>query len=71
MDTCTQVDTYSRQVDEDDTRAYNYAVIELKKQPIQGPSGTYHVKNGIIHQGYSPIGLKGFSVSEDYWNIFH
>jgi hypothetical protein len=64
VDTCVQVD-------EDDTRAYNYAVSELKNQPIQGPNGTYHVKNGIIHQGYSPIGLKGFSVSSDYWNIFH
>lgn len=56
---------------EDDTQAYNYAVSELKIQPVQGSSGMYHVKNGIIHYGYSPVGLKGFSVSRDYWDIFH
>ena len=56
---------------DDDTRTYNYAVTELKIQPVQGPSGMYHVKNGIIHHGYSPVGLTGFSVSQDYWNIFH
>ena len=56
---------------DEDTQAYNYAVSELKIQPVQGSSGMYHVKNGIIHCGYSPVGLKGFSVSRDYWDIFH
>jgi hypothetical protein len=56
---------------ERDTVAYNQAVIELKLSPVKGPSGTYHVKNGVIHHGYSPVGLDGFSDSEDYWNIFH
>lgn len=57
--------------DDDDSKAYYSAVESLVKQPVEGPSGMYHVKNGIIHCGYSPIGLNGFSVSDDYWNIFH
>lgn len=54
-----------------DTRAYTMAVNELKMNPVQGPHGTYHVKNGVIHYGYHIIGTNGFSTSEHYWNIFH
>ncbi len=52
-------------------KAYSTAVDALKIEPIQGPSGMYHVKNGIIHHGYEPVIVKGFSTSEHYWNIFH
>ena len=55
----------------EDFEAYTKAINELKNGPIQGPRGTYHVKNGIIHYGYNVIGTEGFSVSEHYWNIFH
>lgn len=54
-----------------DLSAYNKAVEALKSEPIQGPNGTYHVKNGVIHYGYTVIGTTGFSTSEHYWNIFH
>jgi hypothetical protein len=54
-----------------DMAAYNHSVSSLILQPVQGPSGMYHVKNGVIHHGYAPVGIDGFSVSQDYWNIFH
>lgn len=54
-----------------DSRMYNSAVKELMYQPIQGPSGTYHVKNGVIHYGYDYIPITNFSVSAHAWNIFH
>ncbi len=54
-----------------DMKAYTHAVESLIREPVQGPSGMYHVKNGIIHHGYSSVAIKGFSVSDDYWNIFH
>ena len=56
---------------DDDTIAYNRAIDELKFAPVQGPRGTYHVKNGVIHCGYNIVGTYGFSTSEHYWNIFH
>lgn len=55
----------------DDVMAYSNAVNELKNNPVQGPNGTYHVKNGIIHYGYNVIGTEGFATSQHYWNIFH
>lgn len=54
-----------------DMLAYTKAVNELKMNPVQGPQGTYHVKNGVIYYGYNVIGTESFSVSQDYWNIFH
>jgi hypothetical protein len=54
-----------------DIVAYTQALIELKSEPVQGPHGMYHVKNGVIHYGYNIIGTHGFSTSEHYWNIFH
>lgn len=56
---------------DEDSVAYMHAVNELKMNPIQGPHGTYHVKNGIIYYGYKTIGMYGFSTSEHYWHIFH
>ena len=58
-------------MDSKDAKAYAQAVASLISQPVEGPSGMYHVKNGVIHHGYNPVGLVGFSVSSDYWNIFH
>lgn len=58
-------------MDAADSDAYFYAVKYLVIQPVEGPDGTYHVKNGVIHHGYKPVGIDRFSVSEDYWNIFH
>ena len=54
-----------------DMAAYSRALIELKSEPVQGPHGMYHVKNGIIHYGYHVVGTEGFATSEHYWNIFH
>lgn len=54
-----------------DIRVYMSAVDELKRNPVRGPGGTYHVKNGMIYCGYSVIGTDGFSTSEHYRNIFH
>ena len=54
-----------------DHQLYNAAVKELSTQPIQGPSGMYHVKNGLIHQGYEYIPVNNFSESTHAWNIFH
>lgn len=54
-----------------DVQAYNRAIEELKMNPIQGPEGTYHIKNGIIHYGYHIIGIEGFATSNHYCNIFH
>jgi hypothetical protein len=56
---------------EDDTRLYMMAVKDLIMQPVQGPSGTYHVKNGIVFYGYEEVPFNGFSVSQHAWNIFH
>ncbi len=55
----------------DDGTAYAKALAVLKLEPIQGPSGTYHVKNGVIHYGYEVVGTRGFATSEHYWHIFH
>lgn len=56
---------------EEDQRKYLQAVNELKMNPVQGPHGTYHVKNGVIYYGYNVVGTDGFSTSEHYWHIFH
>lgn len=55
----------------EDVQAYNRAIEELKMNPVQGPHGMYHVKNGIIHYGYHIVGTEGFATSQHYWNIFH
>ncbi len=54
-----------------DMNAYTKAITELKINPVQGPHGTYHVKNGVIYYGYNIVGTEGFAVSQHYWNIFH
>ena len=56
---------------DDDTRLYTMAVKDLIMQPVQGPSGMYHVKNGSVHYGYEYIPITDFSVSQHAWNIFH
>ena len=56
---------------EEDLQDYRRAVKELICHPVVGSSGTYHVKNGIIHYGYHVVGTEGFATSEHYWNIFH
>ena len=40
-----------------DLNAYVKAVNELKNGSIQGPHGTYHVKNGVVHYGYNIIAV--------------
>lgn len=55
----------------DDIQMYNMAINELKQNIIQGPSGTYHVKNGMIYYGYAVVDVKGFSTSAHAWNILH
>lgn len=56
----------------DDIRAYFQAAKELAHQPVIGSSGgTYHVKNGVIHVGYVPIQIDGFSNSTHNWEIMH
>ena len=54
-----------------DIDAYKRAIDELKASPVQGPHGTYHVKNGVIHYGYNIVVTDGFADSEHYWNIMH
>ena len=54
-----------------DLESYIKAVAELKMNTVQGPNGTYHVKNGVIYYGYQIIGTENFSTSEHYWHIFH
>jgi hypothetical protein len=56
---------------DEDTRMYTMAVKDLTSQPVQGPAGTYHVKNGKVFYGYEVVPFKGFSVSQHAWNIFH
>lgn len=56
---------------DNDSTAYNMAVKALIMEPMQGPCGMYHVKNGTIHHGYTAIFINGFSTSSHYWNIFH
>lgn len=56
---------------EEDTKKYAHAVKELMYQPVMGSSGTYHVKNGIIHCGYNPVSVNGFAVSQHFWEIMH
>lgn len=55
----------------DDIRLYTMAVNDLILSPIQGPSGTYHVKNGVIHYGYDVVPMNNFSTSGHAWTIFH
>jgi hypothetical protein len=57
--------------EDDDIRMYTSAVRELSLSTVQGPSGTYHVKNGIVHYGYNAIPVQNFSTSPHAWNIFH
>ena len=59
------------QIQRDDVSAYTWAAEELKHNPVKGPHGTYHVKNGIIHYGYHVVGSQGFATSEHFWNIMH
>jgi hypothetical protein len=56
---------------QEDVLMYTRALNELVISPVQGPSGTYHVKNGAIHVGYDHIPIKNFSTSSHAWNIFH
>lgn len=55
----------------EDVRMYTMAVRELTMNPVEGPSGTYHVKNGTVYIGYEAIPLKNFSTSPHAWFIFH
>ena len=55
----------------DDIRIYNMAVKELTISPITGQNGTYHIKNGQVHLGYTVIPVFGFSHSSHAWNILH
>lgn len=55
----------------DDMQIYNMAVRELTLSPVNGPSGTYHVKNGQVYLGYELIPVFGFSHSSHAWNILH
>lgn len=55
----------------DDMNMYTMAVRELSLSPVQGPGGTYHVKSGVIHYGYTVIPVQNFSTSGHAWNIFH
>lgn len=54
-----------------DIQAYQRAIQELIMNPVQGPYGTYHVKNGVIYYGYHVVATEGFSTSDHYWHIFH
>lgn len=54
-----------------DLQMYNYAIKQLVDNPVQGHSGMYHVKNGIIHYGYDYVPIKNFSKSAHSWEIFH
>lgn len=54
-----------------DMQDYTSAVKELTYQPVIGSSGTYHVKNGVIHCGYNPVPIQGFSTSQHFWEIMH
>jgi hypothetical protein len=54
-----------------DQKMYNAALSSLKLGPIQGPSGMYHVKNGVIHYGYDCVPIANFAESAHAWNIFH
>jgi hypothetical protein len=56
---------------EDDDRLYNMAVKELVISPVTGQNGTYHIKNGQVHLGYTVIPVFGFSHSTHAWNILH
>lgn len=69
MDRVTALDK-STLLDED-VHMYSKAVKELSIQPVQGPSGMYHVKNGSVHYGYEYIPITDFSTSVHAWNIFH
>ena len=62
--------TVTNHVD-NDSQLYNRAVKELMYTPVQGPSGTYHVKNGMIHYGYDYVPIKNFATSAYAWEIFH
>lgn len=50
---------------------YNRAIKDLMSSPVQGPHGTYHVKNGIIYYGYHIVSTENFATSDHCWNIFH
>jgi hypothetical protein len=54
-----------------DSQLYIRAVKELMYNPVEGSSGTYHVKNGMIHYGYEYIPIKNFATSAYAWEIFH
>lgn len=56
---------------EKDITTYNQAIRELLISPVQGPSGTYHVKNGQIYMGYELIPAHGFYNSLHQWHILH
>ena len=56
---------------EEDLQDYRRAVKELICHPVVGSSGTYHVKNGIIHYGYDTVPIRGFSNSQHFWEIMH
>jgi hypothetical protein len=58
-------------MENDDVKMYTVAVNNLILSPVQGPSGTYHVKNGVVHYGYDVVPVNHFSTSGHAWNIFH
>jgi hypothetical protein len=55
----------------EDTRMYNMAVNFLSFGSVQGPSGTYHVKNGVVYMGDIKIEIENFSTSTHAWFILH
>ncbi len=54
-----------------DHTMYSNALRSIIHEPIQGPSGTYHVKNGMLYMGYEIVPIKGFADSDHAWFIFH
>ena len=56
---------------EDDQLLYSKAVRELTKEPIQGPVGTYHVRNGYVFCEERLVPIRGFASSEHSWYILH
>ena len=56
---------------EDDQKLYSMAVKELEKEPVQGPSGVYHTKNGYVFFENRLVPIRGFASSEHSWYILH
>lgn len=56
---------------EDDQKLYSMAVKELEKEPVQGPTGVYHTKNGYVFLETRLVPIRGFASSEHSWYILH